>query len=127
MAKLPESETIVTVPAERRKFTRYDIDGEVRCEWQAADGQRQEGGGVARNIGVEGAFVESTSLPPFGASLSLVITLRTAWQPELVACLRGNGDVRHLRLHTDQPPGYGVHAVFRTSTPDAAAPKGEWR
>lgn len=106
-------------PNDRRKSARYYVAGAAWCEWLTADGRRHEGWGVTRNMGMVGAFIESDSLPPVGAVLTLVVTLRTKWQTCITVCLRGAGDVRHVQQGPCQASGYGASVAFHTAAPES--------
>jgi hypothetical protein len=123
MHKLLPFETSLAQPNERRKSVRYRIAGTAWYEWQATDGRRFEETGVTRDIGSAGAYIECDSMPPVGSIVKLVVTFRSRWQEDITVCLRGAGDVRHVR----QTEGFGASVVFRTATANSQKPARDWQ
>ena len=58
-----------------RATLRYALQTEVAFSWICADGSSKDGRGQTRDISQKGAFVESPSYPPKGASVKMSIRL----------------------------------------------------
>lgn len=117
MHQLFDNSTTKCYSDDRRKGVRYLIRGTVWFEWLAADGQLHEAFGLSREIGKDGAFVESESAPPLGTPVKLAVTLPTSWRPDVNLHLHGAGDVRHIRVDRGRTSGYGARVAFQTGMP----------
>ena len=75
MDKTKQWPTEKTVTEDRRKTIRYLIPAPIWFEWQAVDGHRNHAIGITCDIGTNGLFVESESVPPVDSVLKLIATL----------------------------------------------------
>jgi hypothetical protein len=120
MLNNPEKPKTLSGSTERRKSVRYPIAGAVSMHWKTAEGSWREAGGMTRNIGKSGVFVECEGAPPVGSRLKLVITLPTQLREYGSVCLCGVGEVRHRRRDTAQTSGFGARAQFQLDLPMSA-------
>src|SRR5664279_1492007 len=84
---------------ERRRCVRFRLRGDAWFVWESIDGTRGEGGGLTRNIGRAGAFIETSQVPPVGSQLRLIVTLRGTVDDGMEARLCGVGTVSYVITH----------------------------
>ncbi len=108
-------------PEDQRKSARYLITGMVQFRWQAVDGQWYDGIGLTRDIGKNGVFIESDSIPPVGSPLTLIAILPSESKPEVTLQLSASGHVRHVRREQYPTNGFGVAADFHVGFPKSTA------
>ena len=99
---------------ERRKHSRFLLRGPAWFEWRMPAGQTGMGLGVTRNVGREGAFIESETAPPVGSAARVELTLSGTSESELEARLCGTGEVRHVERGESGATGFGAWVGFRT-------------
>jgi hypothetical protein len=102
---------------DRRQRLRYLASAAVHFRWRSADGHWYDGVGTTRDIGEDGRFVESDSVPPVGSALKLTATVPTSWNCGATVRLTDFGCVRHVRLEPNQTRGFGASVVFHVETP----------
>jgi hypothetical protein len=101
----------------RRRGVRYPIISPVIFQWRAADGNWHDGIGTIRNIGEDGCFVESESIPPVGSALRLTANIPAQWDSATTLRLTDLGYVRHMRLDFNQKCGFGTSSLVRGQVP----------
>lgn len=101
----------------RRQCMRYPIIRAVHFQWRAADGNWHDGIGTIRDIGQDGCFVESESIPPVGSALKLTATITAEWNCGTTVQLTDLGYVRHVRLEHNHKSGFGTSALVRVQVP----------
>jgi hypothetical protein len=99
---------------DRRGAQRFPLRGEAWFQWQSPSGQWCQGLGLTRNVGREGAFVETEILPPMVSQLRVVVTLVGRPDKEMQVRLCGAGQVRHVRREEGVASGFGAWVHFRT-------------
>jgi hypothetical protein len=72
--------------------------------------------GVTRNVGREGAFIETNSAPPLASAVRVELTFGSG-SP---ARFRGAGNVRHVERKSGSP-GFGAWVVLRTGALDGTS------
>ena len=107
-------------PGDRRRSTRFPIRGAAWFQWQTVEGHWREGGGITRDMGKAGTFIETALLPPVSSQLKVVVTLSMGQKDALQVRLCGSGDVRHIQQSLNACGGYGAWVMFHTeATPNA--------
>lgn len=101
---------------DRRTSERYPISGLVEFQWQATDKQWHDAIGVTRDMGKDGLFVESESIPPVASVLKLIVTLPAEPKAHVVLQLGGVGVARNVRHGAFQKRGFGALATFPAKT-----------
>lgn len=79
-----------------------------------------EASGVIRDIGKDGVFVESDSIPSVASPLKLDVTLPAESQGRFALRLRGTGVVCHVRQKPLQTSGFGASVKFQIKAPQRA-------
>jgi len=89
---------VISKPIERRRFIRYEMNVPVIFSWQGARGERVDGEGIARDIGMTGAYIFSSTCPPVGAVLQVEFLLP---KPSGKGETRIEGELRVLRVENN--------------------------
>ena len=105
---------------DRRASVRYPICGLVEFQWCGTDNQWRGAIGVIRDMGREGVFILSDSMPPVASMLKLIVTLPAESKVDVCLQLGGIGVVRNVRQGACQNFGFGASAVFHA---EALIPK----
>ena len=69
---------------------------------------------MTRDVGKGGAFIETANMPPIGAQVSVVVTLRGRVSEDMEAHLCGVGCVLHVLRAEGVVVGFGARVLFRT-------------
>jgi hypothetical protein len=109
--------TEMTAAEDKRRTTRYPISAPIRFRWQIMDGYWESAVGITRDIGTNGLFLESESVPPVDAVIELSVTLPARPHFTTTFQLNGAACVRHVQQESCQTSGFGVVAVFHPDLP----------
>jgi hypothetical protein len=112
-----QTPTEMTAAEDKRRTTRYPISAPIRFRWQIVDGHWEIAFGITRDIGTDGLFLESESVPPVDAVIELSVTLPARPKFTTTFQLNGTACVRHLQQEPCKPSGFGVMAVFHPDPP----------
>jgi PilZ domain len=97
-----------------RATLRYALQTDVAFVWTGADGIARNGHGQTRDISQKGAFVESSSYPPKGASVKMSIHLPATLNTE--KSLRMEAQGRVVRVEPGCEPRGPTLSGFAVST-----------
>ena len=73
--------------------------------------------GTTRNMGREGVFIETGTLPPEASDVKIIVTFGCGGSDELRARLYGCGTVRHVQARITGNKGFGAWAPFHNEPP----------
>ena len=106
---------------ERRQTTRFHLQGEAWFEWETAAEPRREGVGTTRNVGREGAYIETETPPPVASDVKIIVTFSRGQGDEFQMRLWGCGTVRHVQGRVTGNEGFGAWVPFHNEPPFEAA------
>ena len=109
--------TEMTAAGNKRRTTRYLIPAPIHFRWETRDGHWDSAIGITRDIGTNGLFVESESVPPADAVIKLSVTLPARPKFDRTFQVKGTAHIRHVQQEPCQTSGFGVVAVFHPDTP----------
>ena len=106
---------------ERRHSTRFHLQGEAWFEWKTSAGPRREGVGTTKNVGREGAYIETDTAPPAASNVKIIVTFCSGQSDEFQVRLCGCGTVRHVQGQITRNEGFGAWVPFHNEPPFEAA------
>jgi len=106
---------------ERRQTTRFQLRGGAWFEWQTTAGPRLEGVGTTRNVGREGAFIETDTVPPVATDVKIIMPFCSGQSDEFQVRLSGCGTECHVQGPITGNEGFGAWVTFRNEPPSVAA------
>jgi len=106
---------------ERRQSTRFHLQGEAWFEWETSAAPRREGVGTTRNVGREGAYIETDTAPPVASNVKIIVTLCSGQGDEFQLRLCGCGTVRHVQGQCTRNKGFGAWVPFHNEPPFESA------
>ena len=91
---IPERGTGATM--EMRKDIRYRLDAPAVFSWEGARHRRFQGEGITRDISVQGAFIQTATMPPADCPVQVDLLLPSL--TGLMTTMRITGKARVIRL-----------------------------
>jgi len=106
---------------ELRNANRYRLNAPAVFWWFETDGLSERGSGITQDISSSGVFVLTTTLPPLGARIELVVLLPGVGDESPGVRLNGEGFVLRLQRDPKEPVGFAASVQFYQENTDLAA------